>query len=269
MTPQTSEPVPPAVHRFDLSLDIELSTREYVSANDFKECQLKPIIQVMIVEDHPLLIQGLRSVIEMEEDLKVISWVADGCDAIAEAALLRPDVILMDINLPGKNGLQATREITSIPNLENTGIIILTAYHDDEQLFHALRSGASAYYPKDIEPEVLLPAIREVAMNRCVIHGEVMTKSQAYRWLIDQLRSIVQVDEVPEEIFSPLTSREKEILDLIAQGASNKKVAHYLGVSPQTVKNHMSSVMRKLGVVDRTQAAVMALRRGWTRMADS
>lgn len=269
MIPQTSKLAPASAHHLDLSLPIDPLLNSDAHTDEFEEYRLKPIIQIMIVEDHPLLIQGLRSIIELEKDLEVISWVADGCDAIAEAERLRPDVILMDINLPGKNGLQATREITSIPSLENVGIIILTAYNDDEQLYHALRAGASAYYPKDIEPEVLLPAIRQVATNRCVIHGEVMTKSQAFRWLIGQLRGIAQVNESPEEIFSPLSPREMEILEFITQGASNKEIAHSLGISRQTVKNHMSSVLRKLGVDDRTQAAVMALRRGWVRMADS
>lgn len=268
MIPQTSERAATATHRLTLNSYPEPLMIEREFSANFDEYRLKPMIRVMIVEDHPLLIQGLRTVIEMEEDLQVIAWVGDGIDAVREATKLRPDVILMDINLPGKNGLQATREITSIPALEHVGIIILTAYNDDEQIFHALRAGASAYYPKDIEPDVLIPAIRSVATNRCIIRGEEMTKSQAFRWLIAQLRNITQVHESPEEIFSPLSPREMEILEFITQGASNKEIAHNLGISRQTVKNHMSSILRKLGVDDRTQAAVLALRRGWVRIAD-
>ena len=272
MIANNSELAPPVNRHFNLHVypNTLIIDEDYDYEYDFDlgGYGVKPVINVMIVEDHPLLIQGLRSVIESEDDLKVIAGVADGNDAVAQAAQLRPDVILMDINLPGKNGLQATREITSIPSLENIGVIILTAYNDDEQLFHALRAGASAYYPKDVDPDVLVPAIRSVATNRCVIRGEIMTKSQAFRWLISQLKRHSTLSESHSEIFAPLRPREMEILVYITRGASNKEIAHNLGISRQTVKNHMSSVLRKLGVEDRTQAAVLALRRGWVRLSD-
>lgn len=226
-------------------------------------------ITVMIVEDHPLLIQGLRRVVEAEEDLTIVAEIADGVEAVEEAKRSKPDVILMDINLPGKNGLQATREIKIDPLLENTGIIILTAYNDDEQLFHALRAGASAYYPKDVRPTELIPAIRAVSTHKCVIRDEVMSRAQAFRWLIKQLESLAVLGESPDEMFTPLSPREMEILTNITQGSSNKEIAYELGISRQTVKNHMSSVLRKLGVEDRTQAAVLALRRGWVRLEDT
>ena len=231
--------------------------------------QEQSTITVMIVEDHPLLIQGLRRVVEEEEDLTIIAEITDGIEAVEEAKLRKPDVILMDINLPGKNGLQATREIKTDPLLENTGIIILTAYNDDEQLFHALRAGASAYYPKDVRPSELIPAIRAVATHKCVIRDEVMSRAQAFRWLIKQLDSLAVLGESPDEMFTPLSPREMEILTNITQGSSNKEIAYELGISRQTVKNHMSSVLRKLGVEDRTQAAVLALRRGWVRLEDT
>lgn len=226
-------------------------------------------IRVMIVEDHPLLIQGLRRVVDSEVDLEIVDEVTDGEEAVKQSIRLKPDVILMDINLPSKNGLHATREIKASPACENTGIIILTAYHDDEQLFHALRAGASAYYPKDVRPSELIPAIRAVATSKCVIRDEVMSRAQAFRWLIKQLESLAVLGESPDEMFTPLSPREMEILNHITSGASNKEIAHILGISRQTVKNHMSSVLRKLGVEDRTQAAVLALRRGWVRLEDT
>lgn len=226
-------------------------------------------IRVMIVEDHPLLTQGLRQVVEAEDDLEVIAEVDNGADAVRQAFKLHPDVILMDVNLPQKNGLQATREIKSNADCENISVIVLTAYDDTEQLFHALRAGASAYFPKDVRPSELVPAIREVATDKCVIGDEIMTKPQVYRWLAQQLESLSTLGESPEEMFAPLSPREMEILLLITQGASNKEIAYTLGISRQTVKNHMSSVLRKLDVEDRTQAAVMALRRGWVRMEDT
>lgn len=226
-------------------------------------------LSIMIVEDHPLLTQGLRQMVASEGDLTVIAEIDNGVDAVRTAVQLKPDVILMDINLPKKNGLQATREIKANADCENISIIILTAYDDTEQLFHALRAGASAYFPKDVRPSELVPAIREVATNKCVIGDEVMTKSQAFRWLVQQLESFSMLGESPDEMFAPLSPREMEILLLITQGASNKEIAYSLGISRQTVKNHMSSVLRKLDVEDRTQAAVLALRRGWVRMEDT
>jgi DNA-binding NarL/FixJ family response regulator len=226
-------------------------------------------IKVMIVEDHPLLTQGLRQVVEAETDLAIVAEVDNGADAVKQAIKLKPDVILMDINLPKKNGLQAMREIKAHSSCEQISIIILTAYDDTEQLFHALRAGASAYFPKDVRPSELVPAIREVATDKCVIGDEVMTKPQAFRWLVQQLENLSILGESAEDMFAPLSPREMEILILITQGASNKEIAYTLGISRQTVKNHMSSVLRKLGVEDRTQAAVLALRRGWVRLEDT
>lgn len=226
-------------------------------------------IRVMIVEDHPLFGQGLRRVLEGEDDLRVVAEVEDGAEAVEQALELQPDVILMDINLPSKNGLQATREIKNSSPGSAIGIIILTAYHDDEQLFHALRAGAAAYYPKDVMPSELIPAIRAVAENNYVIGEEVMNRPQVARWMIRQFEELAIFGESPDEMFMPLSPREMEILQYITRGASNKEIAHALGISRQTVKNHMSSILRKLAVNDRTQAAVLALRRGWVRLEDT
>lgn len=227
------------------------------------------MIRIMIVEDHPLFGQGLRRVLEGEDDLRVIAEVDDGAVAVERALELQPDVILMDINLPSKNGLQATREIKNSPSGGTIGVIILTAYHDDEQLFHALRAGAAAYYPKDVMPSELIPAIRAVAQNNYVIGDEVMNRPQVARWMIRQFEELAIFGESPDEMFVPLSPREMEILQYITRGASNKEIAHALGISRQTVKNHMSSILRKLAVNDRTQAAVLALRRGWVRLEDT
>lgn len=227
------------------------------------------LVRIMIVEDHPLFGQGLRRVLEGEDDFRVIAEVEDGAESVDQAIELHPDVILMDINLPSKNGLQATREIKNSGSGNDIGVIILTAYHDDEQLFHALRAGAAAYYPKDVMPSELIPAIRAVANNQYVIGEEVMNRPQVARWMIHQFEDLAIFGESPDEMFVPLSPREMEILQFITRGASNKEIAHELGISRQTVKNHMSSILKKLAVNDRTQAAVLALRRGWVRLEDT
>jgi DNA-binding NarL/FixJ family response regulator len=226
-------------------------------------------IRIMIVEDHPLLIQGLRRVVESESDMEIVAEVADGAEAVTKALLVEPDVILMDINLPKKNGLQATREIKTIHGEDEIGIIILTAYNDDEQLFHALCAGASAYYPKDVLPSELLPAIRAAARGKFVINSTVMNKVDAFRWLLKELENFSPDKDASLEMFAPLSPREMEILTFVTRGSSNKEIAYELNISQQTVKNHISNMLRKLGVEDRTQAAVLALRRGWVRLEET
>ena len=227
------------------------------------------MIRVMVVEDHPLLIQGLRRVLENEPDLEIVAEATSGDDAVRLAVELVPDVILMDINLRGKNGLQATHEIKQTYAIDETSIIVLTAYNDDEQMLHALRAGASAYYPKDVQPSELIPAIRTVAQDRYLIKNKVLNKAEAYRWLLAEMEKLTVLADTMQEAFAPLSPREMEVLALTTRGESNKEIASSLNISRQTVKNHMSSVLRKLGVEDRTQAAVLALRRGWVRIEDA
>ena len=224
-------------------------------------------IRIMVVEDHPLFAEGLRRVVESEPDLEVIAEEQDGREAVNRALVVKPDVILMDVNLPSINGMQATREIKA--ELEDTAVVMLTAYHDDEQLFHALRAGAAAYFPKNVGSSDLLEAIREVAKGNFVIEDGVMERPQMASWIRKQFEELAIFGETPDEMFVPLSPREMEILQYIARGFSNKEIARALGISRQTVKNHMSSILRKLQVNDRTQAAVLALRRGWIRLQDT
>ena len=225
-------------------------------------------IRVMIVEDHPLLVQGLRRVLEEEPDITIVAEAGTGDDAVRLALELEPDVILMDINLRGENGIQATHEIKHTYAADDTAVIILTAYNNDDQMLHSLRSGASAYYPKDVSPSELIPAIRAVNDDKYMIYNSVMTKADAFRWTLKQIEDLTVASGPGQDAFSPLSPREMEILSLTTRGASNKEIATLLNISRQTVKNHMSSVLRKLGVEDRTQAAVLALRRGWVRIED-
>ena len=224
-------------------------------------------ITIMIVDDHPLFREGLRRVLEDEEDLLVEAEVADGEQAIALAREMRPDVVLLDINLPSMNGLQVTREIKA--SLPETAVISLTAYHDEEQIIHAIQAGASAYYPKEVMPDKLVFAVRQVSRGRYVIDDNVLTRSEVNSWLMNQFDRFSTVGLLDESRFVPLSPREMEVLQHAARGSSNKEIAYELKISQQTVKNHISSILRKLHVKDRTEAAVYALRHGWIRLEDT
>ena len=227
-----------------------------------------PAIRTLIVDDHPLFRAGLRRVLELEDDVAVVGEAENGEVALAKARELQPQVILMDVNLPLINGLQVTRDLTA--ERSDLAVIVLTAYHDDEQMLHAVRAGAYGYFPKDVAPSELVKAIRQVSQGNYVINDEVLAKPQIATWLLTQFENMaVMSDEGPEETFRALSAREMEILKQITKGMSNKEVAKALGISRQTVKNHMTSILRKLAVNDRTQAAVYALRRGWIRLQDT
>lgn len=222
-------------------------------------------IRIMIVDDHPVFRQGLRDVLETEPQIVVVGEAADGEQAIAVADELKPDVILMDINLPTMNGLQVTREIKS--RRSETAFVMITGYDDAEQVFHALRVGAAAYCPKDITPEALIRVIIAVNDGKFVVDDKVMSHDEVVAWLeqkVGRLGSELGADM--EEYLVPLSPREMQILEQVTHGMSNKEIAYKLGISHQTVKNHMTSILRKLRVDDRTQAAVYALSRGWVRL---
>jgi DNA-binding NarL/FixJ family response regulator len=223
------------------------------------------IIKVAIVDDHFFFRQGVRDVLNAEEDIEVIAECSDGKDALDVLKAVTPDVVLMDVNLPNLNGLQITQRLKN--NRPEINVIILTAYDDEEQVYHAVRIGASAYFPKDIAPAQLLDTVRTVAQGYYVIANRRMTPDQAEQWLLELYRRYGISPE--DRTFSPLTNREMEILELIIEGLSNKEIATRLGISQQTVKNHVTSILAKLNCSDRTQAAIYALRRGWVRLPDA
>jgi DNA-binding NarL/FixJ family response regulator len=225
-------------------------------------------VKILIVDDHPLFRQGLVDVLETDPGLSVVAQAADGEIAVARALEYRPDIILMDVNLPNANGLRVTRRILN--DLPQTKIVILTGYDDAEQVFHALRLGAAAYCSKDIPPEELLRTVYAVHKGSFVVHGQVMTYDEVIGWVQQRLgRYSYPLDEQAAETYTPLSPREREILEMVTRGASNKEVAFRLSISQQTVKNHMTAILRKLHVDDRTQAAVYALRHGWVRLDSS
>ena len=224
-------------------------------------------INILIVDDHPIIREGLRKLLEMEPDIVVIAEAGTGEQALLVARQIQPDVVLLDINLPNLNGLQVTAQLKADRN--RMGVVLLTAYDDDEQILHAMRAGASAYCPKDIETDKLLEVIRQVARGNYVIGGKVYNERGAQEWLNSKVEALTGPYVIDSsEHFVPLSPREMEILRCVTRGLSNKEIAQELGISHQTVKNHMTSILDKLKVQDRTQAAVYALQRGWVRMSD-
>lgn len=223
-------------------------------------------INLLIVDDHPLFRAGIEQIMEYEEHITIVGQSETGQSAIEDMRRLSPDVILLDVNLPGgMNGFQVARQIKSErPNLP---IVILTAHHDTEQVVHAYSAGASSYCPKDIRPELLIKIIETVGLGYYFIDDKQMNKDQRDKWLNNQIRELSGPYSVDgDDPYSPLSPRETEILHHVTQGMSNKEIAYKLGISQQTVKNHMTSVLKKLNVDDRTQAAITAIRRGWVRI---
>jgi len=221
--------------------------------------------RIVIVDDHPVFRQGLRDVLDTDPNLDVIGQAASGEAAIQMIVENEPDVVLMDINLPDLNGLQVTRQIKARrPDIK---VIIITGYDDVEQAFHAIRAGASAYCAKDITPESLIGTIYAVQQDMYVVEERQLDEDEIVQWVEEKIGQIDgQLVSETEDSFIPLSPREMEILEYVTHGRSNKEIAYALGISHQTVKNHMTAILRKLQVDDRTQAAVYALSRGWVRL---
>lgn len=223
-------------------------------------------IRVLIADDHPIFRQGVRGVLESEPDVEVVAEASDGKQAIALARALAPDVVLVDVNMPTVDGVEVARSIKT--HLPRTGVVMMTAYDDEEQLFQAIKVGAAAFYLKDVRPDELLNGLRRVAVGEYLINESVLTKPLVASRVLKQFRDLTMIGADIEPLFVPLSAREIEVLDYIARGNSNKEIARALKISDQTVKNHITSILRKLAVNDRTQAVVYALRRGWIKMQE-
>jgi len=224
-------------------------------------------IRILVVDDHPLFRQGLRDVLQSEDDIEVVAEASNGQEAIDLTHALQPDALILDINLPGMNGLQVTRQLRA--EHCTSAVVMLTAYDDAEQVLHAFRAGGSAYCPKDITPHKLVQILRQVVQGHYVVDDHIFDVEGLQGWLDSSVEKAGRsyVDD-SREAFSPLSPREMEILQFVTRGMSNKEIAVSLGISHQTVKNHMTAILHKLDVEDRTQAAVYALRRGWVRLKD-
>jgi two-component system response regulator DegU len=222
-------------------------------------------IRIVLIDDHPLYREGVKKALTSFPDLTIVGEAGNGHDGLDILRSLKPDVAIVDVNLPDENGLQVTKRISSeIPNLK---VILLTGYTDSEQPLHAFRSGAYAYCSKDIEHEQLADIIRIVSSGKWVYEGRTMEASEKQIWLDEQMAGI-KTEGSSDDLFTPLTQRESEILNLVARGLTNKQIGYLLGISEQTVKNHLTSLLRKIGASDRTQAVVYALKHGWIRLPE-
>lgn len=216
-----------------------------------------PTIRVLIADDHRIVRQGLRHVCELAGDLCVVGEAEDGQEAVKQARQLEPDIILMDINMPLLDGVQATQRVaeTGLP----TRVIILTMFRQDRYVFEAIKAGARGYLLKDVDEDDLVEAIRAVHRGDALINPGMAVK------LLDEFRRLSQMGDTTEDM-EGLTQGEMDVLRLVAQGADNKAVAGQLALSERTVANRLSSIYEKLQVNNRTQAALVALRRGWATL---
>lgn len=222
-------------------------------------------IKIVLIDDHPLFREGVKKALTSFPDILVIGEAGTGADGLSLIRSLRPDIAVLDINLPDENGLQITRRILS-ENID-VKIILLTGYMDSDQPLHAFRAGVFAFCTKDIEHEQLAEIIRLVASGKWVYEGQAMDAEEKKAWLEGQLFRGTDENATGQR-FSPLTHRESEILHLVARGLTNKQIGYLLGISEQTVKNHLTSLLRKIGAGDRTQAVVYALKHGWIRLPE-
>jgi DNA-binding NarL/FixJ family response regulator len=207
-------------------------------------------IRVMIVDDHAVVREGLRAFLTLQDGLEIVGEARDGSEAVSEAVRLRPDVILMDLVMPKLDGVGAMRELRR--ELPESRVIVLTSFLDDERLLPAIQAGAAGYLLKNADPAQLARAVREAHEGRAIIDPTVAARLVSA--LADGQPTAIRDD--------PLTQREREVLELIAGGRSNKRIALELGISEKTVKTHVGHLLAKLGVSDRTQAAMLAVRDG-------
>ncbi|MFJ8002670.1 response regulator [Streptomyces sp. NPDC096310] len=208
-------------------------------------------IRVLLVDDHQVVRRGLRTFLEIQPDIEVVGEAADGAGGVARAEELRPDVVLMDIKMPGADGIEALRKLRDLGNPAR--VLIVTSFTEQRTVVPALRAGASGYVYKDIDPEALAGAIRSVHAGHVLLQPEVAG-------------ALLAQDEpgTGQGRGTSLTEREREVLTLIADGRSNREIARALVLSEKTVKTHVSNILMKLDLSDRTQAALWAVRHGVT-----
>ncbi|MFE3069423.1 response regulator [Streptomyces sp. NPDC059247] len=208
-------------------------------------------IRVLLVDDHQVVRRGLRTFLEVQDDIEVVGEASDGAEGVARAEELRPDVILMDVKMPGTDGMEALKRLRGLANPAR--VLVVTSFTEQRTVVPALRAGASGYVYKDIDPDALAGAIRSVHAGHVLLQPEVAG-------------ALLSQEDSPGGTGrgSTLTEREREVLGLIADGRSNREIARALVLSEKTVKTHVSNILMKLDLADRTQAALWAVRHGLT-----
>ena len=213
-------------------------------------------ISVLLVDDQDLVRMGLRTLFDAEDGFEVAGEAADGLAAVEQTRRLRPDLVLMDIRMPGIDGLEATRRIAADPDLASVRVVVFTTFEHDEYVFEALRSGASGFLLKATSPAQLLDAVRTV------VDGGALLSPTVTRTLIEEFVSTAPRELVPHPQIDQLTDREREVAGLVGQGMSNHEIAGHLVMSPATARTHVSRAMVKLGARDRAQLVVFAYQSG-------
>ena len=208
-------------------------------------------LRVLLADDHPVFRQGLRTTIEAATDVEVAGEAKTGDEAVEQALALQPDVVIMDLQMPERNGIEATREI--VAQSPHVGVLVLTMFEDDDSVFAAMRAGARGYLLKGSDHDEIVRAIRAVASGEAIFGPAIATRLMSY---------FSAAAGGPAQAFPELTAREREVLELIAQGRSNAAIAQQLVLSQKTVRNHVSNIFTKLQVLDRSQAIVKAREAG-------
>ncbi|MEJ8544116.1 response regulator [Brevibacillus borstelensis] len=228
-------------------------------------------IRIVIVDDHQLFREGVKRILEMEKDFQVVGEGADGEEAFRLAEDHKPDVVLMDINMPNVSGVSAAEHVISVS--PGTRVIMLSIHDDEGYVYRTLRSGASGYLLKEMGTNDLVEAVRVVAAGGAYIHPKVTGKLiEEFRRLSEQEgtndrgMAVDDSEPVDPKVIESLTRREREVLQLMAEGKSNRSIGEFLFISEKTVKNHVSSILQKLSVQDRTQAVVISIKNGWVKL---
>lgn len=213
------------------------------------------MIRVVLVDDQPLIRTGIRALLDAEDDISVVAEGADGREAVALATEHRPDIVLMDVQMPGMDGIEATRRISGAEELAGVHVVMLTNYGLDEYVFNALRAGAAGFIVKDTEPDELLQALR------VTVRGDALLSPAVTRRLISEFAER-PAEVLPDADLDLLTNREREVVELVAHGLTNDEIAERMVLSPMTAKTHVSRAMTKLGARDRAQLVVFAYQSG-------